>query len=118
MRDSLFSGRNHYDPQLAEPDRLSCQLLMEATVRRLARVSGTADAASVVYRLADICASANVMPLELLREEEPKAAVAPAPAPSAAASSSSFGRVMDRARRHPLVWFYVGLLCGWLVFGR
>lgn len=118
MRDSLFSGRNHYDPQVASADRLSCQLLMEATVRRLVRVSGPVDAASVAYRLADICAGANVVPLDLLREEKPKEAAAPAPVPPPARKNSLIDRVMDRMNRLPLVWFYVGLFCGWLVFGR
>ncbi|MBN9568196.1 MAG: hypothetical protein J0H79_11390 [Alphaproteobacteria bacterium] len=112
MRDSLFSGRNHYDQQIADADRLSCELLMEATTRRLVRVSGPVDAARVAYRLADVCAGANVVPLELLEPEKPKEAVAAAPA----AKKSLFERVMGVMNRVPILWFYVGLFCGWLVF--
>src|SRR5690606_9399526 len=118
MRDSLFSGRNPYDPQIANADRLSCEMLMEATTRRLVRVSGPEVAARTAYRLADICAGANVVPLALLKADEPTEAVAPPAVPPTKRKRALFERIIDHMNRVPMLWFYVGLFCGWLVFGR
>lgn len=74
MTDSLFSGRNHYDEQLARFDQIGITLLIEASTRRLTDIKGPLYASGRLQRLADICAGVHVMPIDHWRG-------APAPAP-------------------------------------
>jgi hypothetical protein len=70
MHDSFFSTQNEYDKQLTDLTPASGQRLIEASVRRIIRNEGAAQVAGRLYRLADICATANVVPLGVLMSSE------------------------------------------------
>ena len=70
MQDSFFSAQNEYDQQLKDLTPASGQRLIEASLRRIIRHEGAALAAGRLYRLADICAGANIVPLEMLLSPE------------------------------------------------
>lgn len=73
MKDSFFTTRNYVDEQL-EAQKLTafqCEVLLEASVRRLVKVTSARAAAEKLYRLADICAGAEIEPFALLQVEKP-----------------------------------------------
>lgn len=62
--DSLFSGQNHYDPQMVHFSAGNCEALLEACTRHLSQLKTTHYASARLQRLADICAGVHVMPIE------------------------------------------------------
>lgn len=64
MRDSFFTSRNQVDPQVEHASVIFCDELVEASVRRIAKLEGPFEAAKRLQRIADICAGAYVLPID------------------------------------------------------
>lgn len=64
MVDSLFTSINFYDDQIGRFDRPSCAMLSDALARRMAKLDGPTAAAVKFQRIADVCSSAHVMPID------------------------------------------------------
>lgn len=73
MTDSFFSTRTVLDTQIEQQAAPAdvCQVLMEASVRRLAKLEGPIAAAERVQRIADICAGTYVLPIEHWKTVKP-----------------------------------------------
>jgi len=114
MKDSFFSARNQFDETVAStrlPPHI-CEQMVEAGLRRIAEVKGTIYAAHLTQRLADICAGANVMPIDYWRQQ-PKSAPVEKPA------KHGFGwRVYILVRDNPAIVFWLGFFIGCWYGGR
>ncbi|PWJ88431.1 hypothetical protein C8D77_111154 [Mesorhizobium loti] len=64
MSDSFFTTRTAADMQFEQVNIATCELFMDAAVRRIAKVEGPFEAAKRLQRLADICSGAYVLPIE------------------------------------------------------
>lgn len=62
--DSFFTSINHFDEQITTFSMGTCESMIEACARQMAKKKGTITAAVRLQRLADICAGVNVMPIE------------------------------------------------------
>lgn len=80
MTDSFFTGRNNFDVQMEDFTLVNSEMLAEPCTRRITTLKGPFAAAVKIQRIADICATAHVLPIEHWRA---LAAVEPAmPAPA------------------------------------
>lgn len=114
MSDSFFTARNHFDPQIEAQrwDATSCNLMLEAAARRLAKLDGPIEASKRLQRVADICAGAYVLPIDhwnklggATTDKEPDARPAEPPL--------SRGRRLWRAVvENPAVMFWAGFFLG------
>jgi hypothetical protein len=68
MGDSFFTTRNQVDDQIIGATPAFCEELIEASARRIVKLSGPMEAAVRLQRIADICAGAYVLPIEHWRE--------------------------------------------------
>lgn len=113
MGDSFFTSRNHFDPQIEAQrwDPVSCTLMIEASARRMVRLSGTIEASKQLQRVADICAGAYVLPVEHWRKLGRATEIVEAtPKPPTALSRKSFWRLVVVDNRG--FWFSVGVWLG------
>jgi len=62
--DSFFTSINHFDEQISTFSMGTCESMIEACARQMARQKGTISAAVRLQRVADVCAGVNVMPIE------------------------------------------------------
>jgi len=114
MSDSFFTARNHFDPQIEAQrwDATSCNLMLEAAARRLAKLDGPIEASKRLQRVADICAGAYVLPMDhWAKLGNTKAEPSPAPA----AAEEPLPRWLGMWRSvvgNPSVVFWSGFLLG------
>ncbi len=107
MDDSFFTSRNHFDPQIEAQawDVTSSTLMVEASARRIAKLSGPIEAAKQLQRVADICAGAYVLPMDHWRRHED-------PPPQAPAQLSRHRRLWKAVRANPVLFFWGGFILG------
>jgi hypothetical protein len=109
MTDPFFTRRNEVDTALVEGNISIpvADMILEAVVRRLAESLGTMEAAIRVQRLADMCAGANVMPIDHWRSET-----------VAATAPKRSGWRLTSFRVSPVALFWLGFFIGCWVGGQ
>lgn len=115
MTDSFFTSRNMADPQVAHAPSVVCEHLIEASLRRIAKLEGPLEASKRIQRLADICAGAYVLPIEHWSELG-KIEAKPAAAPGIPRwrLDKRFNRFVTK---YPMLLFYIGLFAGMAIRG-
>lgn len=104
--DSFFTSINHFDEQISTFSMGTCESMIEACARQMARQKGTISAAVRLQRVADVCAGVNVMPIEHWNQ---KAKTADQPAPP---MRKSWKDVIVGALKKPTMNY--PFLMGWL----
>jgi len=64
MTDSFFTTRNQFDPQFSRFDGVSAEEIIAASARRLVKLRGPIATYQHLQRIADICATAHLLPIE------------------------------------------------------
>jgi len=120
--NSFFSAENMFDGQLQgqRTDALTTYELVEAAARRMALLEGPATAAGKLYRVADICAGAYVLPHEFWMPPATsmgsEAVDDPPPAASLpAAPRDRKGEGLRLLASYMLSSFIAGVGLGWLL---
>ncbi len=106
MSDSFFTTRTAADMQFEQVNIATCELFMDAAVRRIAKIEGPFEAAKRLQRLSDICSGAYVLPIEHWQK-----AIVEAPAPPPVSTRK---RIFDFIGGPTLAWL-AGLVSGYLI---
>lgn len=111
MNDSFFTTRTGADLQFEGINVDTCEVYIDAAVRRIAKLEGPLEAARLMQRLADICAGVHVLPIEHWQKMDAPKAGGPAPKPA--------GPIKRYLTDNTFLAFWLGTLFGcFITYGK